>query len=92
MHSAGYEKDQSPAHFEDEGFWSEFGMKQSKRLKSNAIPKIKSTLEGRRTESEPAEKRKKKSRPGAQIREKNEGKPLVNDCVEMEWKCKAKAC
>ena len=56
--------------FEDEGFWSEFGMKKLKRLKPNAIPKIKSTLKGRKTESEPAEKRKKKSRPGAQKREK----------------------
>ena len=55
--------------FEDEGFWSQFGMKKSKRLKPNAIPKIKITLEGRKTESEPVEKQKKKGRPGAQKRE-----------------------
>ena len=51
-------------------------MKQSKRLKPNAIPKIKSTLEGRRTESEPAEKEEQTRR--SNTRDKVVLEPLVS--------------
>ncbi|KAJ8245252.1 hypothetical protein GJAV_G00268610, partial [Gymnothorax javanicus] len=52
--------------FEDEGFWSEFAMKKRRKIKPDAIPKIKSPFEGKSTE----EKGRKKSRPGTEKRKK----------------------
>ncbi|XP_061900366.1 uncharacterized protein LOC133648361 isoform X1 [Entelurus aequoreus] len=56
--------------FEDEGLWLEFGMKRSKKLKPNAIPKIKSIFEGRETELESADKRKKSRQDARKPRNK----------------------
>ena len=65
--------------FEEEVFWSEFGMKNAKNLKPQAGSKIKIAFEEKKSELEPPEKQRKEEQTWGSKTRETEGKPVVND-------------